>query len=222
MKRVIRCIAAVLAGLVLAGCGGRADRLQTGDLVFIGIPVEYNAGGMTDAIGSATGKGELNLIHTAIAEVDAAGRPWIIDATIAHGVDRHPLDTMLRDFRLRDGYKATFIVKRLRDNRDAARYVENAKRFLGRSYNTTFLPNDTSLYCTELVHESYIAADGRPLFEEAPMNWRNADGELPEYWVWLFGQLGMDVPEGLPGTNPQTMSEAPVLRSTKVAIDQPY
>ena len=211
------------AGLLLAGCGGRVDRLQTGDLIFIGIPADYgNGGSMADAIGAATGKGELNLIHVAIAEVDEAGEPWVIDATIKHGVDRHPLDTMLRDFRLRNGQKADFIVKRLKRSRGVGRYVENAKEYLGRSYNTTFLPNDTSLYCSELVQRSYVTLGGKELFREVPMNWRDADGELPEYWVKLFASLGMEVPEGLPGTNPQEMSEEPVLKATKVKIDQPY
>ncbi len=212
-------MAFLLAATLLAGCRSRVDRLQTGDLIFIGIPMDYDAGdSMADAIGAATGSGELNLIHVAIAEVDAAGAPWVLDATLKHGVDRHPLDTMLRDFRLKEGYQATYIVKRLRRNRDAARYVENAKQFLGRSYNTTFLPNDTSLYCSELVQISYVDPVKGPLFDSVPMNFRNADGEMPEYWTWLFGLLGMDVPQDQPGTNPRQMSESPLLRDTGVSL----
>lgn len=96
---------------------------------------------------------------------------WIIDATIAHGVDRHPLDTFLRVFTLKDGSYPEFIVKRVKD----------------------------------------LDADGKPVFQSEPMNWLAPDGTMPPYWEWLFGQLGMDVPQGVPGTNPQRMSESKLL-----------
>ena len=78
--------------------------LQTGDLIFVGIPADYSLEGdsMGSAISDATGDGVLNLIHVAIAEV-GKDTTWIIDATIKHGVDRHPIDTFFRDFTLKDG-----------------------------------------------------------------------------------------------------------------------
>ena len=105
MKRIAPIIAVLL---LLTGCGQQVNRLQNGDLVFVGLPMDYDAetGSMDAAISSATGReGALNLIHVAIAEVQADS-VWIIDATIAHGVDRHPLDTFLTDFTLPDGSQA--------------------------------------------------------------------------------------------------------------------
>ena len=43
------------------------------------------------------------------------------------------------------------------------------------------------------------------------MNFKNKDGEMPEYWTWLFGLLGQPVPQGVPGTNPQMMLASPAL-----------
>ena len=43
------------------------------------------------------------------------------------------------------------------------------------------------------------------------MNFVAPDGTMPPYWEWLFGQLGMEVPQGLPGTNPQKMAESACL-----------
>ena len=37
------------------------------------------------------------------------------------------------------------------------------------------------------------------------MSFRDSKGELPLYWEQLFASLGVPVPEGLPGTNPQDM-----------------
>ena len=103
------------------------DCLKTGDLVFVGIPMDYSIeeGSMDEAISSATGTTEeLDLIHVAIAEVKGDST-WIIDATIKHGVDRHPLDTFLTDFTLKDGSMPVFIIKRLKDPSMAEDFVKN-------------------------------------------------------------------------------------------------
>ena len=210
-------IAALMAAF--ASCGHRADGLRNGDLIFVGLPMDYDAegGSMDEAIASATGSsGELNLIHVAIAEVKADS-VWIIDATIAHGVDRHPLDTFLTDFTLRDGSYPEFIVKRVKGV-DADAAVARAKTLCGRGYDTRFLPDNEELYCTELVQNSYLDASGNPVFESRPMNFLASDGTMPQYWEWLFGLLGMEVPQGVPGTNPQDMSKAPCLESVQLSL----
>ena len=203
--------------VVLAACTQRQERLQNGDLVFVGLPMGYDAetGSIDEAIASATAEeGVLNLIHVAIAEVKADS-VWIIDATIAHGVDRHPLDTFLTDFTLPDGSYPEFIVKRVKGV-DADAAVEKAKTFCGRAYDVCFLPENEDLYCSELVQRSYLDASGKPVFDSEPMNFRAPDGTMPPYWEWLFGKLGMEIPQGLPGTNPKKMSQAPCLIDVNV------
>ena len=188
-------------------------RIETGDLLFVGIPMNYGEEDMAQAIADATSDGgDISFIHTAILEVDETGKEWVIDATIAYGVDRHPLDTLLSQFTLhRGGAKATFEVMRLADNRDAKQYVEQAKGMLGEEYDLHFLPSNGKHYCTELVYDLYVKPDGSHHFDCVPMNFKNAEGEMPAYWTRLFGQLGMDVPQGEPGTNPQQMHSAPNL-----------
>ena len=219
MKNLL--IAASCALALFAACTPAAERLQTGDLIFVGIPADYDldADSMGSAIADATGgQTGLNRIHTAIAEVDADGQVWIIDATIKYGVDRHPLDTFLRQFTLRDGSLPVFEVKRLKDDARAPEFVRNAKKYLGLPYDVTFLPDNGAYYCTELVYDSYLDENGTPIFHSAPMNFRNADGEMPRYWEQLFARIGQSVPQGVPGTNPQAMSEEPALRSVDAAL----
>ena len=216
MKRILLTLFILLPAF---GCGHKGDCLQNGDLIFVGLPMDYDAetGSMDEAISSATGEdGALNLIHVAIAEVKADS-VWIIDATIAHGVDRHPLDTFFRDFTLRDGSYPEFIVKRV-EGVDADAAVERAKAFCGRSYDIRFLADNDDLYCSELVQRSYLDAAGKPVFESAPMNFNAPDGTLPPYWESLFARLGMEVPQDLPGTNPQEMSEASILVDVPVKL----
>ena len=211
----------LLALLVLAGFSCRKTPVQapvdpcieTGDLLFVGIPMNYKDDSMSQAIADATANGDtINFIHTAILEVDKEGRVWVIDATMAYGVDRHPLDTLLKQFTLHeDGARATFDVMRLVDNQNAMRYVEEAKTYLGEPYDRSFLSENGKHYCTELVYDAYVDSDGAHRFQTVPMNFKNAEGEMPAYWVWLFGELGELIPQGEPGTNPQQLHADPGL-----------
>lgn len=217
-------LAAAMLAMMLAACGrssaDSAETLKTGDLVFVGIPMDYDLddGSMAGAISKSTGDStELNIIHVAIAEV-SRDSVWIIDATIKHGVDRHPLDTFLTDFTLKDGSYPVFEVKRLKDDSSAEAFVENAKTFLGIPYDVAFLPDNGAMYCSELVRESYITPDGEYIFSEAPMNFTDSEGDMPLYWEQLFARLGMPVPQGINGTNPQQMSKEDVLMPVNVDI----
>ena len=223
MRIRIILLAALAAMTLFASCKkAEEDRLKTGDLVFVGLPLDYSLdeGTMDEAISTATGNpDELNLIHVAIAEV-SADTTWIIDATIKHGVDRHPLDTFLTDFTLKDGSYPTFIIKRLKDPSSAEAFVENAKKFLGLPYDVHFMPDNDSLYCSELVRDSYVGKDGNPVFDTVPMNFKGPDGEFPIYWTQLFGLLGQSIPQDVPGTNPQDMSQSKELETVKVELTQ--
>ncbi len=213
----------VLCACLAAACARQPKQevLQTGDLIFVGIPADYSldSTSMDSAIAEATGaKDSLNLIHVAIAEVDAAGQAWIIDATIKYGVDRHPLDTFLTQFTLKDGSLPVFEVMRLKDDSQAAKDVARAKQYVGMPYDVAFLPDNDALYCTELVQLSYLNESGEQVFASAPMNFKNAEGEFPLYWTQLFELIHQPIPQGIPGTNPQAMSRDPQLRSVSVTI----
>lgn len=195
--------------MVIAGCVNDND-VRSGDLFFVGIPGDYKAEGMDSAILDATVSDELNLIHAGILDVDDEGI-WVIDATIRHGVHRHPLDTLLKEFTLKDGSMPIFMVKRLRRGNKPV-FVENAKAFCGQPYDCAFMPENGAMYCTELIRESYRTEDGSYIFPEKPMNFKNSDGEFPPYWTWLFGLLGMEIPQDVPGTNPHDMAILPILK----------
>lgn len=201
----------VLAFLCTVACGFVGERLQTGDLVFVcetegGVS---NAGSMSEAIMSATG----SITHVAVVEVDDAGGLWVIDATPKRGVERHSLESLIQD-----NPNAVFTVKRLRDTSGVSRFVENAKSFIGESYDYTFLPDNGAMYCSELIREAFRRPDGSPLFETAPMNFLASDGSVPFYWKQVFESLGMEVPQGVAGTNPQDLSMSPLLVEVNVSL----
>lgn len=84
---------------------------------------------------------------------------------------------------------------------------KKAFTFIGQKYDWNFLPDNGKMYCSELVYESFKDAEGHPLFHSAPMNYYDAEGNIPQYWIDLFKKLGTDIPQGIEGTSPQGMSQ---------------
>ena len=199
----------IMLSLCMAACSLQEPLLQTGDLVFVSEEARGDAGSMSQAIVSATG----SITHVAIVEVDRAGNVWVIDATPRRGVSRHPLASLVNE-----NSGAVFTVKRLRDTTGASLFVENAKAYIGQPYDHAFMPDNGAMYCSELVRESFRRADGSFLFNETPMNFLAPDGSTPQYWEKLFEGLDMEVPQGVPGTNPQDMSLSPLLESVETEL----
>ena len=139
-----KCLTALTLAFALGACHSPAERLRTGDLLFVGS--SEGAGSMDEAIVASTG----NLTHVAIIQVDQAGIPWVIDATPKRGVSRYPLDSLVQA-----NPGAAFLVKRLKDTTGVSRFVENALRFVGNPYDLTFLPDNDAFYCSELVRDAY-------------------------------------------------------------------
>lgn len=187
-------------------CGREYDRLHTGDLLF---QAGKNAE-MTGAITAATGEnGQLNFSHVGIAVI-TNGADSVLEATTDGGVRLTALAEFLgRSARI--GGRPAVVAMRLKDTTGTAQAVARARKCTGLPYDYSFLPDNGKYYCSELVWDSYRAADGSPRFSARPMNFRAADGTLPQFWTELFARLGEPVPEGVPGTNPNDMAREPIL-----------
>lgn len=189
--------------ILLAGTGQLlSQQLQNSDLLFVvGSDSEFS-----QAIASATGGDDnLKYVHVAILKVDN-DMMQVIEADPENGVRKITLDEFLAGAPRLSGNPGV-VIKRLNADFDADSAVANAEKHLGEPYDWLYLPDNGKSYCSELVYESYIDEQGHPIFQAVPMNFRNADGTMPEFWERLFRQSGMAVPEGVPGTNPQDMSK---------------
>lgn len=192
-------LAAICAALCLLSSCRTDTAPQTGDLIFF----TGGSSSMDDAISSSTGDG---FVHVAIVEVDSEGTAWLIDATPQKGVSREKL---LEE-------KGNMVLKRLKDSTGVAASVQRAKGLIGSPYDFAFLPDNDAYYCSELVYECFLRPDGSHIFSCQPMNFLDSEGNLPEYWKELFEKLQMDVPQGIPGTNPEDLSRSTTLRSTSL------
>ncbi len=191
----------------MAGCGEEKFSFRDGDLLF----EAGRSGAMTQAIVDATGsEAATNFSHVAIIEC-CGDKQFVIEATSEGGVRRISLDEFLDSSEHDAQGRPMVAVYRLRDNSRGREAVERAKTYLGLPYDYAFLPDNDAMYCSELVYESYLDAAGRHIFRSQPMTFKGADGEYDTFWTELFESLGMDIPEGVQGTNPQDMSEEEIL-----------
>ncbi|MCR5014410.1 MAG: hypothetical protein K6A28_06525 [Bacteroidales bacterium] len=200
--------------MVLASCHGRDGGWQNGDLIF----VEGDADGTMDrAIMKSTGNSEStgSMVHVGIVEVKGDS-VFVIDAAPKTGVSRRELEGFVEGQRDEKGTLPAMKVMRVvatKENEVGSleKAVEKAKGLCGADYDFCFMPDNGEYYCSELVYECF-AVDGKPMFEAAPMNFRNTQGEFDPYWVELFARQGMDIPQDTLGTNPETMSHADCLK----------
>jgi cell wall-associated NlpC family hydrolase len=176
--------------LPLTSLHAQWNHLQSGDLLFVS-----DTTGMGQAVKASTGN------YTHVAMVERAGDSlFVIDATQKRGVARRPIEKTFAN-------KMPVEIYRLTVSFDTAAVIERAKNLIGKPYDNAFLPDNDAYYCSELIQ----AAFGN-LFESKPMNLRDKEGNLPEYWQKHFKELGIPVPEGVPGTNPTDLSRSPLLR----------
>ena len=161
--------------------------------------------GMGSAVRACTGQ------YSHVALVESVGDTvWIIDATPQYGVARRP-------FMYSPGDNQPFPdVYEIDEAFNESHVLERARSFIGQPYDHAFRPDNGALYCSELIYECFLNdykdKGDNHFFEAKPMNWRDEDGKIPLYWKKHFKELGVPVPEGVPGTNPTDLSRSPLLK----------
>lgn len=198
----------IAAAILLASCSGGGSRgsdeapgLETGDLIFVS-----DTSGMGSAVMAATGR----FSHVAIVEHTDSGL-YVWEAVPGKGV----ICSRLADFLADQGCDSATLMSPseeglLRLMRPAAEYDTARLRallheHLGQPYDDYFMPDNGRTYCSELAEECFCNSDGGRIFATEPMNFRDAEGRMPEYWTRWFDSLGTAIPEGTPGTNPNSI-----------------
>jgi len=202
----MRYLLMILLGSLLVCCTGNFQ-LQDGDLLF----QSNDEGALSSAIDEATGRrGEVSFSHVGMVAIEEDGI-YVLEAEPREGVRLTPLQAFLDASAHDADGNPLVVVKRLKDSLSAKQAVKEGKKFIGQPYDFTYLPHNDAMYCSELVYESFLDADGNHLLQSKAMTFKNAEGVTPDYWIQLFEKLGMDVPEGMEGTNPNDMLLDPAL-----------
>ena len=194
-------------------CGqNRRPALHPGDLLFQAGKTSE----MTGAITAATGEdAAAEFLARGNRRSLATGADSVLEATSDGGVRLTALAEFPRPLgknrRTAGGHGAM----RSDATRQASRPRSHGPAaYLGQSPTTTLSgPDNGKMYCSELVWASYLAPKtARRLFTARPMNFRAADGTLPQFWTELFApSRAKQIPEGVPGTNPNDMARESIL-----------
>jgi hypothetical protein len=193
----------------------QAQELQAGDIVF----QDLQCGPLCDAINAVTkGYQGKDFSHVGIV-VNYQNQLGVIEA-IGSKVQFTSLNIFLgRSFDAKG--KPLVVAARLKKKytQSIAKACELAIASLGTPYDDRFLPNNDSLYCSELIYAVFLdAAKEKPLFKCQPMTYKQPGSEafFPA-WIDYYAQLHSAIPEGKMGLNPGLIS-----RSSKIKIIYQY
>jgi hypothetical protein len=184
--------------------------LKEGDLLF----QDLNCGELCDAIEAVTeGVNHQDFSHCAMVIRD--GDSLMVVEAIGNKVQ---LNSIHRFF-VRSG--DTLQIKNIAVGRVKPQYfglipqaASNAKALVGQPYDDAFLPNNNSWYCSEVLYDAFRKASNSEFFELQPMTFK--DPRTKDYfpaWIEYYRDLKTEIPEGVPGLNPGSIS-----RSDKIEI----
>jgi hypothetical protein len=89
--------------------------------------------------------------------------------------------------------------------------IIQAKKQLGKPYDSIFDPDNDAYYCSELVYISFLDEQGEPVFKSQSMTFKDAAGNTPDYWIEHFKKYEAEIPEGREGTNPGDLSKSELI-----------
>lgn len=167
-------------------------KLRHLDLLFVGAAAP-NA--ITDVTSDAKG---LMLDHVGVV-IKEDGKTKVIEATYS-GVREVDVEQFVQA-------SPSVWVGRVTKKIDEQQTLRHLKNCLGRPYDYVYMPGQAALYCSELVAECFVDKAGSRIFPPVAMSFHDATGQITPYWMDFYSRRGMDVPEGMPGTNPEELSK---------------
>ena len=191
----------MLLSVLLFSCAipEKGIRLQSGDLLFQGL----SSTRLSEAIDKVTQTGaETHFSHVGLVEVEADGDVFVLHASNEGGTCRIDLQKFLKP----EGDSIQTFVYRLKepDQKTIPAALTEAHAMLGKPYNFSYVLSDSTHYCSEFIYKAFEADS---VFELKPMTFKDpATGDFFPGWVDYYQKSGIEIPEGLPGCNPNGMA----------------
>jgi len=207
MRTLILLLVLLLPPALPAAASGA--EVREGDLLF----VTASNTGLSGAINEATRRSDqLGFDHVAMVAKAASSAADDGTLQVLHADSKGSREQSLAEFsqEARDKQRQVMVYRLKAPPRNAiGDAVAKARTMLGKPYNTTYVQSEDSYYCSDFIERAFRA---HHVFHTQPMNFRNVEtGEFPAHWQTFYAGLGMQIPQGEPGTNPNDMAAAPVL-----------
>lgn len=173
-------------------------KLQSGDLLFR----EKSSENISEAIDRVTQtSGETHFSHVGLVEVTDTG------VVVLHAYpEGGTCIVSLNEFLHPKGDSVRVIAYRLKKKwqKTIPAAIRKAHQILGKPYNFSYILSDTAHYCSEFV---YLAFAADSVFALEPMTFKDpATGTFPAAWVEYYQKMGIEIPEGQPGCNPNGLA----------------
>jgi len=187
-----------LAGLFAFTPAQPKIKLQSGDILFR----EKTSGNISEAIDKVTQtSAETHFSHVGLVEVTDTG-VVVLHASPKGGTCMISLEEFIHP----EGESVTVIAYRLKDEGQKAipAAIRKAHSMLGKPYNFSYILSDTSHYCSEFV---YLAFAADSVFKLEPMTFKDPKTHVSfPTWVEYYQKMGIEIPEGKPGCNPNGLA----------------
>ena len=198
MKSLSKYTILFLFALVACAPPPNGIKLQTGDLLFR----RKTGGKLSEAIDKVTQTAaETHFSHVGLTEV-VGDSVFVLHASPNGGTCRVSLQQFLNP----PGDSTEVVAYRLKEQWQTAipAAIKHAHAMLGKPYNFTYILSDTAHYCSEFIYRAFA---GDSVFELNPMTFKDpATNQFFDTWIEYYQKLGVDIPEGLPGCNPNGMA----------------
>ncbi|PKQ64931.1 hypothetical protein BZG02_03535 [Labilibaculum filiforme] len=182
--------------------------LEKGDLLF----QDLDSDSISDAIESVTGGAkDLSFSHVGIVDIKSNGDTVVLEA-ISKGVTYTTLQSFLERSSTAD---KKFKVEVGRLNPEFKSFIDKAleagEKLIGKPYDAIYVMGDSSYYCSELIYDIFASkGDSMEVFQLNPMTFKDANsGDFLPFWIAYYKNLGVEIPEGKPGLNPNGMHQSP-------------
>ena len=187
-----------------------SDELQikTGDIIFRGALKSELSQAINDVTQTEI---KTNYTHMGVCEV-VENNVYIYHADLGKGVVKE----LLNDFLQTESYSKyiadVYRIKNM-DEHKLKTVINEANALIGNDYNTTYILEDKGYYCSEYVYEIFKKDS---VFTLEPMTFKDPKtNTFHNGWIEHYQKLGIEIPEGKLGCNPNVMASSETIRFVK-------
>lgn len=180
-------------------------QFQEGDLLF----QDCDCGPICDAIESVTvSRNNARFSHIAFVVKNDNQELCALEANV-NGVVMVPIDQFINRYKSKEG-NPTIAIGRLDEKYSELipKAISFVKSKIGMSYDTVFLLNNKTYYCSELIYDAFKYANhNKDFFKLFPMTFKDPNTKMfhPEFLKY-YKSMNLPIPEGKLGLNPGSIS----------------
>jgi len=188
-------------------CATKSE-IKSGDIVFRGA-VKSN---LSEAINDVTQTTKsTNYTHIGICDV-VDDEVVVYHSDLGKGVIKESLEQFIASEDTVSYNVDLYRIKSI-ESQQIKKAISMAKSLIGNPYNFTYILEDEGYYCSEYIYELFKTDS---IFKLEPMSFKNPEtNTFHKGWIEHYRNLGIIIPEGKLGCNPNGMANSTNLNYIK-------